>query len=92
MLVGRHLERRCGAALAKRKATRMQKRSEIGLTNFNKRDDANDSLCLLTPEVTQGPYHVLGELVRQNITQGQGILTFFFFTREDGSEQLPFFI
>ncbi|OCL13289.1 aromatic compound dioxygenase [Glonium stellatum] len=31
---------------------------------------ANTS-CILTPEVTIGPYYVLGELVRQNVTEGQ---------------------
>jgi protocatechuate 3,4-dioxygenase beta subunit len=25
----------------------------------------------MTPEVTQGPFHILGEIVRQNITEGQ---------------------
>ncbi|KAK0443197.1 aromatic compound dioxygenase [Armillaria borealis] len=32
---------------------------------------SNDSTCLVTREVTQGPYHILGEIVRQNITEGQ---------------------
>ncbi|KAJ6551990.1 aromatic compound dioxygenase [Mycena vulgaris] len=32
---------------------------------------SNDSTCLITPEVTQGPYHILGEIVRQNITENQ---------------------
>ncbi|OCB86632.1 aromatic compound dioxygenase [Sanghuangporus baumii] len=69
VLVGRALQRRCGATLAKRKAERMRKRAYNGLSQFKR--DANDSLCILTPEVTQGPYHILGELVRQNITQSQ---------------------
>lgn len=70
-VVGRSLQKRCGEALAKRKAARMYKRAYNGLTDFNRRD-TNDSVCLLTPEVTQGPYHILGEVYRQNITQGQG--------------------
>ena len=69
VLVGRTLQKRCGTALAKRKAERMMKRAYSGMSQFKR--DANDSLCILTPEVTQGPYHILGELVRQNITQGQ---------------------
>ncbi|KAJ7842867.1 hypothetical protein B0H14DRAFT_3690913 [Mycena olivaceomarginata] len=32
---------------------------------------SNNSTCLITPEVTQGPYHVLGESVHQNITENQ---------------------
>lgn len=31
---------------------------------------ANTS-CILSPEVTIGPYYVLSELVRQNVTEGQ---------------------
>jgi hypothetical protein len=31
---------------------------------------ANTS-CILSPEVTIGPYYVLGEFVRQNVTEGQ---------------------
>ncbi|KAL5499200.1 hypothetical protein ACEPAH_1718 [Sanghuangporus vaninii] len=73
VLVGRALQKRCGASLAKRKAERMKKRAYNGLSQFKR--DANDSLCILTPEVTQGPYHILGEIVRQNITQSQqGVL------------------
>ncbi|KAL5522539.1 hypothetical protein ACEPAG_8555 [Sanghuangporus baumii] len=33
--------------------------------------DANDSLCILIPRGYPDPYHILGELRRQNITQGQ---------------------
>jgi protocatechuate 3,4-dioxygenase beta subunit len=31
---------------------------------------ANTS-CILTPEVTDGPYYVTGELIRKNVTEGQ---------------------
>ncbi|KAJ5205322.1 Intradiol ring-cleavage dioxygenase core [Penicillium cf. griseofulvum] len=31
-----------------------------------------DATCILGPEVTQGPYYVTGELVRQNIAESQG--------------------
>lgn len=34
--------------------------------------NSTEGVCILTPEVTQGPYHILGELVRQNITEDQG--------------------
>ncbi|KAK0186830.1 aromatic compound dioxygenase [Armillaria mellea] len=86
------LEKRCGDVLA---AHRL-KRSESALTRnspyirlssfpytlFSRTSSSNDSTCLVTPEVTQGPYHILyavyapvsvgGEIVRQNITEGQG--------------------
>jgi hypothetical protein len=32
---------------------------------------ADDSTCILQPEVTQGPYYVDGELIRGDITDGQ---------------------
>ena len=69
--VGRSLQKRCGDVIAKHKARRMAKRSLAGYGISQKRD-TNDSVCILTPEVTQGPYHILGELYRQNITQDQG--------------------
>lgn len=31
---------------------------------------ANTS-CILTPEVTDGPYYVTGEAIRKNVTEGQ---------------------
>ncbi|KAF2846335.1 aromatic compound dioxygenase [Plenodomus tracheiphilus IPT5] len=35
---------------------------------------ASNNSCILTPEVTQGPYYVSGELVRSDITEsGQGV-------------------
>ncbi|KAF7327213.1 Aromatic compound dioxygenase [Mycena kentingensis (nom. inval.)] len=37
-----------------------------------RQSSSNDSTCLVAPEVTQGPYHILGEIVRQNITENQG--------------------
>lgn len=30
-----------------------------------------DATCILGPEVTQGPYYVTGELVRENIAESQ---------------------
>ena len=69
--VGRSLQKRCGDVIAKHRARRMAKRSLAGYGISQKRD-TNDSVCILTPEVTQGPYHILGELYRQNITQDQG--------------------
>ncbi|KIW04501.1 hypothetical protein, variant [Verruconis gallopava] len=31
---------------------------------------SGNSSCILNPEVTEGPYYVLGELVRKNVTEG----------------------
>ncbi|KAG7440588.1 aromatic compound dioxygenase [Guyanagaster necrorhizus] len=73
-LEARHaLEKRCGDVLAARR----RKRSESALARrssgvLRRTTSSNDSTCLVTPEVTQGPYHILGEIVRQNITEGQG--------------------
>ncbi|KAK0458250.1 aromatic compound dioxygenase [Desarmillaria tabescens] len=72
-LEARHaLEKRCGDVLAARR----RKRSENALARrssgvLRRTSSSNDSTCLVTPEVTQGPYHILGEIVRQNITEGQ---------------------
>ncbi|KAG9121958.1 hypothetical protein FRC07_001858, partial [Ceratobasidium sp. 392] len=69
------LARRREARLARRAA-----RAGVPLAELNKRvelaprqstDNSTEGTCILTPEVTQGPYHILGELVRQDITQGQ---------------------
>lgn len=32
---------------------------------------ASNSSCVLSPEVTEGPYYVAGEYILANITQGQ---------------------
>ncbi|KAK0489943.1 aromatic compound dioxygenase [Armillaria luteobubalina] len=72
-LEARHaLEKRCGDVLAARRL----KRSESALARrssdvLRRTSSSNDSTCLVTPEVTQGPYHILGEIVRQNMTEGQ---------------------
>ncbi|KAI5891221.1 aromatic compound dioxygenase [Schizophyllum commune H4-8] len=75
------LERRCGSALAHKRAKRAEEAMNTvlarrGLEGSNvkihpKRSTNQDSTCLVTPEVTQGPYHVLGEIVRQNMTEDQ---------------------
>ncbi|KAL1717606.1 Intradiol ring-cleavage dioxygenase [Schizophyllum commune] len=75
------LERRCGSALAHKRAKRAEEvmntvLARRGLEGSDvkihpKRSANQDSTCLVTPEVTQGPYHVLGEIVRQNMTEGQ---------------------
>lgn len=81
------LEHRCAGTLAHRRARRAEEawdavlaRSEIdskenlnlsGLRVSARRSSNKDSTALVTPEVTQGPYHVLGEIVRQNMTEGQ---------------------
>ncbi|KAI5833420.1 aromatic compound dioxygenase [Schizophyllum commune Tattone D] len=75
------LERRCGSALAHKRAKRAEEAMNTVLARRGlegsdvkihpKRSANQDSTCLVTPEVTQGPYHVLGEIVRQNMTEGQ---------------------
>ena len=32
---------------------------------------AANTSCILSPEVTDGPYYVLGEMIRKNVTEGQ---------------------
>ncbi|KDN43715.1 hypothetical protein RSAG8_05905, partial [Rhizoctonia solani AG-8 WAC10335] len=82
-LVQRRLEEKCGPELARRRAERLARRAaraDIPLEDIHKRaslaprqstNNSTEGTCILTPEVTQGPYHVLGEMVRQNITDGQ---------------------
>ncbi|KAL0564958.1 hypothetical protein V5O48_017078 [Marasmius crinis-equi] len=76
------LERKCGAELEARRVKRaleannramVKRQSMPGKRSaiLPRTTGSNDSTCLLTPEVTQGPYHILGEIVRQNMTQGQ---------------------
>lgn len=48
-----------------------QSTSDITLGDDERLLFADNSTCLLQPEVTQGPYYVDGELVRRNITDGQ---------------------
>lgn len=73
------LHRRCSGVMRKRRYQSMIRRSghpshirNALLESRNRRDEATNSssACILTPEVTQGPYHILGELVRDNITSG----------------------
>ncbi|KAJ7812097.1 aromatic compound dioxygenase [Mycena olivaceomarginata] len=74
------LETRCGLQLTARRNKRAaqalrsvkRKRGLHGNHRMTPRQtSSNDSTCLITPEVTQGPYHILGEIVRQNITENQ---------------------
>ncbi|CAE6534429.1 unnamed protein product [Rhizoctonia solani] len=79
----RRISEKCGPQLSRRRAARLSRRAaRAGLTldelhertNLVSRqatDNSTEGTCILTPEVTQGPYHILGELVRQNITEGQ---------------------
>ncbi|KEP49609.1 dioxygenase [Rhizoctonia solani 123E] len=79
----RRLSEKCGPQLSRRRAARLSRRAaRAGLTldelhertNLVARqatDNSTEGTCILTPEVTQGPYHILGEMVRQNITEGQ---------------------
>ncbi|KAH7332774.1 Intradiol ring-cleavage dioxygenase [Rhizoctonia solani] len=79
----RRISEKCGPQLSRRRAARLSRRAaRAGLTldelhertNLVSRqatDNSTEGTCILTPEVTQGPYHILGEMVRQNITDGQ---------------------
>ncbi|PWN42920.1 aromatic compound dioxygenase [Ceraceosorus guamensis] len=44
----------------------LQKRVEPHMNPITQNDT-----CVLSPEMTEGPYYVVGELIRQNITEGQ---------------------
>ncbi|KAK0502853.1 aromatic compound dioxygenase [Armillaria luteobubalina] len=68
------LEKRCGSVLAARRLKRSLQASESVMRRSNiipRQTSSNDSTCFVTPEVTQGPYHILDEIVRQNMTEGQ---------------------
>ncbi|KAF8919607.1 aromatic compound dioxygenase [Mucidula mucida] len=70
------LEKRCGAELYARRLKRSLAVTEGVLARRGgvlppRQTSSNDSTCFVTPEVTQGPYHILGEIVRQNITEDQ---------------------
>ncbi|KAJ1302266.1 hypothetical protein OPQ81_001085 [Rhizoctonia solani] len=79
----RRISEKCGPQLSRRRAARLSRRAaRAGLTldELHERtslvsrqatDNSTEGTCILTPEVTQGPYHILGELVRQNISEGQ---------------------
>ncbi|KAL8287185.1 hypothetical protein RQP46_003637 [Phenoliferia psychrophenolica] len=70
LIARRDLEKRCGSQLANQRLARRNAKRSLGLKK-RASTDSSDSVCTMTPEVTQGPYHILGELVRQNITEGQ---------------------
>ncbi|GAB1526539.1 hypothetical protein RhiTH_009706 [Rhizoctonia solani] len=79
----RRISGKCGPQLSRRRAARLSRRAaRAGLTldELHERtilisrqatDNSTEGTCILTPEVTQGPYHILGEMVRQNISEGQ---------------------
>ncbi|KAM0753412.1 aromatic compound dioxygenase [Meredithblackwellia eburnea MCA 4105] len=79
MFARRTLEETCGSALAARREKRNIERRQriwkrglkVGGGLLKRETNSNDSTCLLDYEVTQGPYHVLGSIVRQNMTEGQ---------------------
>lgn len=80
------LNKRCSASMRRRRALSSFKRSVQAhppavqrsmYEAFERDTDSSDtsnnsSACILAPEVTQGPYHILGELVRNNVTETQG--------------------
>ncbi|KAF8684503.1 Aromatic compound dioxygenase [Rhizoctonia solani] len=79
----RRISEKCDPQLSRRRAARLSRRAaRAGLTldELHERtslisrqatDNSTEGTCILTPEVTQGPYHILGEMVRQNISEGQ---------------------
>ncbi|CAE6460651.1 unnamed protein product [Rhizoctonia solani] len=79
----RRISEKCGPQLSRRRAARLSRRAaRAGLTldELHERttlisrqaaDNSTEGTCILTPEVTQGPYHILGEMVRHNISEGQ---------------------
>lgn len=78
----RSLNERCGESIRRRRLRRsLEKRDDLSprvrrqlyesFANKRADDSTNSSACLLTPETTQGPYHVLGERVQQDIRGGQ---------------------
>ncbi|KAF8908422.1 aromatic compound dioxygenase [Mucidula mucida] len=75
LVVREDLEARCGDALAARRRKRSLQVTERALARRDgvmpRQSSSNDSTCTVTPEVTQGPYHILAEIVRQNITEDQ---------------------
>ncbi|CCO32946.1 hypothetical protein RSOLAG1IB_12124 [Rhizoctonia solani AG-1 IB] len=79
----RRISEKCGPQLSRRRAARLSRRAaragltldelhkRTGLVSRQATDNSTEGTCILTPEVTQGPYHILGEMVRQNISEGQ---------------------
>lgn len=73
------LEARCGPHLAARREKRAleARNGVLSSREPHKRDltvrttNSNDSTTMMTPEVTEGPYHILGQVVRQNLTENQ---------------------
>ncbi|KAH6954028.1 Intradiol ring-cleavage dioxygenase [Ilyonectria sp. MPI-CAGE-AT-0026] len=82
---GRNIRRRAAVVEAVREKRGLTKRDfeEVLATDHNKTDlgytenTSADTLfegknsCVLTPEVTQGPYYIGGEYIRKNITESQ---------------------
>ncbi|KAG9123605.1 hypothetical protein FRC07_014570 [Ceratobasidium sp. 392] len=75
----RRISEKCGPQLARRREARLARRAAragVPLAELHKRvdlaprqsaDNLTEGTCVLTPEVTQGPYHILGELRREAI-------------------------
>ncbi len=63
LVVREDLEARCGDALAARRRKRSLQVTERALARRDgvmpRQSSSNDSTCTVTPEVTQGPYHIL---------------------------------
>lgn len=58
LIARRDLEKRCGAQLAGQRLKRRSAKRTLGLEK-RASTDSTDSVCTMTPEVTQGPYHIL---------------------------------
>ncbi|KAG8405622.1 hypothetical protein J3459_011394 [Metarhizium acridum] len=81
----RNLERRAAAAAMARLSRRVSRRdtdsvlgeshnkTSLGYSENTSVSEifSGNASCVLTPEVTQGPYYVGGERIRKNVTEGQ---------------------
>src|SRR6476619_7578026 len=43
----------------------------LGAWRFGSKASAGTVSCILTPEMTEGPYYISGEKLRRNITEGR---------------------
>lgn len=63
------IQKRCGATLYGIHKRRLARRGAQG--PVRRQEPGPAALCSMTPELTEGPYHVNNELYRQNVTDGE---------------------
>ncbi|EJD35115.1 aromatic compound dioxygenase [Auricularia subglabra TFB-10046 SS5] len=63
------IQKRCGATLYGIHKRRLARRGAQGPAR--RAEPSPAALCSMTPELTEGPYHVNNELFRQNVTDGE---------------------